>query len=310
MDESNELYNIREQFYTNQHHKVAGYNADQFAPEYQVKVLEFQIRSSIALGKDASPLIDAGKAKYSDNEELFLLLSAWNDLVSFGTDDSTYFQDVNVATFELQAVLTTIYLVKFEKDIDQAITFLTAYISKSNTFKKYHELEPYLILIQLHLAKGNFTAANKLFVKFDEFPESIRDNTIYNVVESWLNSIKGESDNINNSYYFYDELLTKNFNGDDDDIQGKFKVLHVLFVLTFKLQHNPEAQQILDQIDALGLKDGDLIANRISFDYVVNNGGNVDKLVKELESLDDAHPYLIDLKKRNDTFDEIVGKYA
>ena len=126
--DSGELYTIRNQFYTNQHHKVRSYSLNQFSPENQLKALEYQIRSIIALEDDASSVIDDGKARFPGNEGLFQLLSAWNDLKSFGTDDSTYFDDVKTATYELQAVLTTLYVVKLDKDIDQAITFLTSYI--------------------------------------------------------------------------------------------------------------------------------------------------------------------------------------
>ncbi|KAK6458725.1 uncharacterized protein RJT20DRAFT_123783 [Scheffersomyces xylosifermentans] len=306
--DSGELYTIRNQFYTNQHHKVKSYSLNQFSPESQLKVLEYQIRSTIAVEEDASQLIEEGKSKFPGNEDLFQLLSAWDDLKSFGTDDSTYFDDIKTASYELQAVLTTIYLVKLEKDIDQAITFLTNYIDNANTLNKYNEIEPFLILVQLHLIKGNFSAANKIFLSFKNFPDSARDNIIYQVLESWLLAIKGESDNINNSYYFYDELLSTDF---DDDPQGKFKLLNVLFVLTIQLKHYPEAQELLTQIKALNQKpNGDFIANHITFDYLVNDGANVDKLLVELKEAESDHPLLKDLEEKNSVFDEIVAKYS
>ncbi|ABN68163.1 predicted protein [Scheffersomyces stipitis CBS 6054] len=305
--DSGELYTIRNQFYTNQHHKVRSYSLNQFSPENQLKALEYQIRSIIALEDDASSVIDDGKARFPGNEGLFQLLSAWNDLKSFGTDDSTYFDDVKTATYELQAVLTTLYVVKLDKDIDQAITFLTSYIDNTNTLNKYNEIEPFLILIQLHLVKGNFAAANKIFVNFANFPDSSRDNIIYQVMESWIEAIKGESDNINRSYSLYDELLSSDF---DDDPQGKFKLLNVLFVLTIQLKHYPEAQELLLQIKALNQKpNADFIANQITFDYLVNGGANVDGLLNELKSLDITHPLVVDLEEKTTVFNDIVAKY-
>lgn len=303
--DSGELYTIRNQFYTNQHNKVKSYALEQFSQENQLKVLEYQIRSTVALEEDASILIEKGKLQFPDNESLFQLLSAWDDLKSFGTDDSTYFDDIKEAEFELQAILTTIYLVKFEKDISQAIKFLNTYVE---THKNFSELEPYLILIQLNLIQGNFSIANKIFNDFNKFSESIRDSIIYQVLESWILSIKGETDNINNSYYFYDELLSTDF---DDDPQGKFKILNVLLVLTLQLKHYPEAKELIQTINALELtkKNDNYLANQITFDYLENNGDNVEKLIEELKSVNPDHQILIDLEEKNNKFNDIVNKY-
>lgn len=306
--DSGELYTIRNQFYTNQHHKVISYSLGLFSQENQLKVLEFQIRSTIAVQEDASELIENGKLQFPDNEALFQLLSAWDDLKSFGTDDSTYFDDVKDAEFELQAVLTTKYLVKFGKDVDQAIQFLSRYIDTIGS--KFNELEPYLILTQLYLAKGNYTGAFKIFNNFQKFPEYTRDNIIYQVLESWILSIKGETDNINNSYYFYDELLSSDF---DNDPQGKFKILSVLFVLTLQLKHYPEAKELIDSVESLNLDskliNGDFIANQITFDFLDNNGENFEKLLSELKTIEPEHQLVIDLDEKNLKFNEIVEKY-
>lgn len=305
--DSGELYTIRNQFYTNQHDKVKQYTLDQFSPENQLKVLEYQVRSSVATGQDASQLIESGKAQFPDNEPLFQLLSAWDDLKSFGTDDSTFFDDVKEAKFELEAVLTGLYLVKFAKDIDGAIAFLTAYIDNTNALAKYNELEPFLVLVQLHLIQGNFVKANKILQDFSKFPDATRDSIIYQVLESWLLSIKGESDNISNAYYFYDELLSSDF---DDDSQGKFRILNVLFVLTLQLKHIPEALELIVQIKDLAPKpNADFIANQITFDHLTNNGHGVADLLQELKLVDPEHAFLQDLHEKNTKFDEIVNKY-
>lgn len=305
--DSGELYTIRNQFYTSQHHKVVSYSLDLFSPENQLKVLEFQVRSSVALSKDASQLIESGKLSFPDNDELFDVLQAWNDLKTFGTDESTYFDDIQEAEFELQAVLTALYLVKFQKDIDQAIALLVTYTNNSNN--NLHELEPYLILVQLHLIKENFSEANKIYENFKKFPDHARDSIIFQVLESWILSIKGESDNISNAYYFYDELLSADF---EDDPQGKFRILSVLFVLTLQLNHYPEAKELLNQLVALdykGIGNADFIANQITFDYLTNNGDNVGTLLKELYNTEANHQLLVDLKEKNDNFSEIVAKY-
>lgn len=305
--DSGELYTIRNQFYTSQHHKVVSYSLDLFSQENQLKVLEYQVRSSVTLSKDASQLIESGKLIFPDNDNLFHVLQAWNDLKTFGTDESTYFDDIQEAEFELQAVLTALYLVKFQKDIDQAITLLVNYTNKSNN--NLHELEPYLILVQLYLIKENFSEANKIYENFKNFPDYARDSIIYQVLESWILSIKGESDNISNAYYFYDELLSSDF---EEDPQGKFRILNVLFVMTLQLSHYPEAKELLNQIVALDYKgngNADFLANQITFDYLTNNGANVGSLLKELYSTESEHQLLVDLKDKNDKFNEIVAKY-
>lgn len=302
--DSGELYAIRNQFYTNQHNRVKAYNLDSFSREHQLKVLEYQIRSNIALEQDASELIKTGKSLFPESEEFFQLFEAFDDLKQFGTDNSTYFEDVKQAKFELQAVLTAIYLVKFENDIDQAIQFLTQYIDTSaNQF----ELEPFLVLIQLHLVQGQFSKANKLFETLKTLSSNISDNIVYEVIASWIQSIKGESENISNSYYFYEELLSTDF---EDDNQSKFRILNVLFVLTLQLKHYPEAEELLKQIKQLNPKpNADFIANQITYDYLVNNGQNVMTLFKQLQQLDSKHPVLVDLTEKNQLFDEVVAKY-
>lgn len=305
--DSGELYTIRNQFYTSQHHKVVSYSVELFSPENQLKVLEYQVRSSVALAKDASQLIETGKLLFPDNDDLFHVLQAWNDLKTFGTDESTYFDDVQEAEFELQAVLTALYLVKFRKDIEQAITLLVAYTNSSTN--NLHELEPYLILVQLHLVRENFSEANRIFESFRLFPDVTRDGIIYQVLESWILSIKGEADNISNAYYFYDELLSSDF---DEDPQGKFRILSVLFVLTLQLNHYPEARELLNQIVALDYKGqgyADFLANQVTFDYLTNSGSNVGALLKELYATEADHQLLVDLKDKNEKFSELVAKY-
>lgn len=301
--DSGELYTIRNQFFTNQHHKVVNYSLDQFSPENQLKVLEYQVRSQIALGEDASKLIDLGRFKFPQSEENVQLLMAYNDLKLFGVDESPYFQGVTKPKFELQAVLTALYKVKFENDVDGAITLLSGYIdARGNS-----ELEPFLYLVQLYLVKGNFSAANQIFNSFKNFPSSARDNIIYHVLESWILSIKGESDNISNAYYFYDELLSADF---DDDEEGKFRVLSILFVLTLQLQHYPEAQELLNQLKELNVDaDGDFIANQITFDYLTNEGANAQKLFEELKAVDPSHEMVVDNEEKQALFDKIVAKY-
>ncbi|CAI5760099.1 unnamed protein product [Candida verbasci] len=305
--DSGELYTIRNQFHTYQHNKVIQYDLNSFSPDVQLKVLEYQIRSTIALEQDASNLIENGKSLFPDSEELFQLLSAWNDLKDFGTDDSTYFEDIKEGKFELQAILTTLYLIKFEKDIDQAIVFLSSYINSVNTLKKYNELEPFLILIQLYLIKGNLKMAINIFENLKkDFPDSARDSTIYQVFESWILSIKNETDNINNSYYFYDEILASDF-GDDSEPKGKFKILNVLLVLTLQLRHVPEAQELIEQMKSLNVVDDNFIANQITLKNIL--GDDTNDLISQLRKLNPEHDLIKDLDAKELIFDEIATKY-
>lgn len=305
--DSGELFTIRNQFFTSQHHKVICYSLESFSSENQLKVLEYQVRSSVALCKDASELIDKGKLKFPDESAVFDVLQAWNDLQTFGTDESTYFDDISEAGFELQAVLTALYLVKFKKDIPQAVQLLVKYTVNSKA--ELHELEPYLILVQLYLIQEKFTEAFKIYKSFHSLPHHVRDSIIYQVLESWILSIKGESDNISNSYYFYDEMLSGDF---DDDPQGKFRLLNILFVMTIQMKHYPEAKELMNLIQALnyqGNENDDFLANRITYDYLTNHGSDVESLLKQLKEANPEHQLLTDLKEKNDIFDEIVAKH-
>ncbi|EGW31904.1 uncharacterized protein SPAPADRAFT_61007 [Spathaspora passalidarum NRRL Y-27907] len=303
-NDSSELYTIRNQFYSNQHNAVISYSLDQFSSQYQLKVLEFQIRSTVALGQDASELIDHGKVLFPEEEELFQLLSAHNDLQSFGTDSSTYFQDVKQGKFELQTVLTAIYLVKYEQDVNQAVSILNEYINSD----RYNigELEPFLILMNLYLYLGKIDQAAKLFEHLKIFPSFIRDSIIYHTFEAWYLAVKGESDNINNSYYFYDELLNLDY---ENDPIGKQKILTALFALTLQMRHLPEAQELLNQIRQLNVTSGDFIANEICYNYLTGSN-DTRELLQQLYQIEPNHQLLQDFAEKTKVFDEIVGKYT
>lgn len=305
--DSGELYTIRNEFFTNQHQKVIAYPLDLFSPEARLKALEYQIRLSVAISQDALQLIDKGKLLFPDNDSLFHLLQAWNDLKSFGTVELTYFDDVEAAQFELQAVLTALYLAKLHKDIDLAIALLVSYTNRKSNM---YELEPYLVLVQLYLVKGQFGDAYKVYLAFQKFPESARDNIIYHVLESWISIAKGETYNINNAKYFYEELLTLDFEG---DARAKFHILNMLLVTTLQLKHFPEAEQILSQIQALGFAgaaNDDFLANQVTFEYLTKTNPDVAPLLKQLQETNPEHQLVVDWKEKNQKFDDIVAKYA
>ncbi|WPK24778.1 hypothetical protein PUMCH_002069 [Australozyma saopauloensis] len=307
INDSGELFTIRNQFYTGQHQKVTAYNLDQFSAEAQPKVMEFQIRSHVALSEDASQLIDEGRSLFADQGDHFDLLQAWNDLNAFGTEDSTYFDAIEEAEFETQACLTALYFIRVHKGYEQAIEVLSKYIN--SVYINVHELEPYLLLVQLNLINGKYAEANRVFQKFHELPYSARDDIVYHVTESWIMAIKGGFDNVNNSSCFYDEIMANDF---EEDAQGKYHILSVLFALTVQLKRFPEAQDFLEQIDALNFKgdvSGDLLANKITFEYLTKGGENVLPLLKQLAQLNPEHELLADYKEKNEKFDAIVEKY-
>ncbi|GEQ66653.1 hypothetical protein JCM33374_g316 [Metschnikowia sp. JCM 33374] len=306
-DFADDLFSIRKQFYTGQHSKVVEHDYEQFSEETQLKALEFQIRSKVELSQDAKALIAQGVNSFPAHEDVFEALTAWSDLITGGTGNSSYFEGCEEAQFELQAVLTARYLVKYRKDVDSAIAHLVRFTGRAS--ENVLELEPYLLLVQLYLFKENLTEASKVYKKFETFPSSARDDIVYDILESWVNSVRGQSDNINDAHYFYDELLTRGF---DHDTQGKFRILTVLFVFSLQLKHHPEAQEVLDQISAMdynGVGKADLIANQITYEYLTNGGDEVLALLKELVATDPEHPLLADLKEKNDRFDAIVEKY-
>lgn len=304
---SGELYTIRNQFYTGQHQKVAAYDVQLFSQVVRPKVLELQIRSHVALAHDASQLIDGGRTQFADHATLFDLLQAWNDLHALNTGDSTYFEAVNQAEFEAQACLTALYWTKVHGNHEQAISILAGFVS--STAASAHDLEPYLLLVQLHLIHGRFAEASKVFAQLQKFPVSARDDIVYQVAESWISAAKGGFDNINNASCFYDELLAADFDG---EAHGKYHLLGVLFALNVQLKRYPEAQDLLEQIDQLQFKNdtaGDLLANRMTFEYLTKKGENVVGLLRQLAGVNPNHALLADLKDKNAIFDAIVEKY-
>ncbi|OBA23814.1 hypothetical protein METBIDRAFT_36654 [Metschnikowia bicuspidata var. bicuspidata NRRL YB-4993] len=305
--DSGELFTIRNQFYTGQHTKVAAYDWALFSPQAQLKVYEFQVRSALALAHDPAALLGKGRAAFPEHPALLAVLQAWSDVSASGVDDASYFAAVGDAAFEAQAVLAALYLVKYRQDVDGAISLLARFSARGT--ENALELEPHLLLVQLHLHKENFAEASRVYQRFQTLPFDARDDIIYHVMESWINSVKGQADNISNAYYFYDELLSSDF---DDDVQGRFHNLSALFVMTLQLKHFPEAQEILDQVAALdyrGTGAANLVANRITYEYLTNNGANVVALLKELAAADPAHQLLTDFREKNERFDAIVEKY-
>lgn len=307
-NDSGELYTIRNQFYTGQYRKVITYDLNQFSEQVQPVVIGFQARSIIALAEDASDLIEQGRHLFPEKVALFDVLQAWNDLSPFGTDNSDYFDSIEFADFETQACLMTIYLVKVRKDFCQAIKILSEYISSSKIMA--HELEPYLLLVHLHLSTGNLSEAKAAFSSFEKLPFSSRDDIVYHVTESWMKAVIGGSDNVSNALCFYEELLTNDFG---DDAQGKYHVLNVLFALTMQLKHFPEAQDYLEQINALGFQDnttGDFNANKTVYEYLTRQEDMADSLLQELSKVNPEHPLLVDLLEKEARFDAILEKYS
>lgn len=305
--DSGELYNIRNQFFTNQFHAVKDVEIAQLSSESQLKALEFVIRLMVALGEDALELINDARIQFPDDSSFFDLLAAWNDFIALGDESLAYFENLQSALFELQAVLLGHYWTR-KGDTAKAIALITQYIDSSKAYLRYNELEVFLILVQLHFAAGSFTAAALVFAKIAKFPSSARDNILYQLLESWTLSIKGGSENLNNSYFFYDELATQDFT---KDIDARFRILNTLFVLTVQLKHYPEAHEMLKQIEELPVApNADFIANRIAFDYAVNEGENVADLLLELQSVDPNHRFLLDHEEKWTKFDSIVEKYS
>lgn len=307
-EDTGELFTLRNQFFTGQYTLVKDHALEEFSEQTQPKVLEYQIRSSIALGQDASKLIDLLNSKLpeGENQEIYLPLSAWNDMMCFGTDNSTYFESLKEPKNVLQAILTGLYYFHAEHSIDRAIECLNNFVEKSSLIT-FDELEPLLWLAQLYLLKENYLAANKVLLKFDSLQSSTKDVVIYQVLESWMMSLRGKTENLSNSFYFYDEILST---GAEADPFAKTKILSIMFVLYLQMRHFPEAQETLGQIEALCTKpDATLISNKITLDIIVNKGQNVSDLLGQLSKVSPDHPHLKGRAEKNAAFEEIVSKY-
>ncbi|PYD07540.1 hypothetical protein DND47_30720, partial [Pseudomonas syringae pv. syringae] len=58
-----------------------------------------------------------------------------------------------------------------------------------------------------------------------------------------------------------------------------------------------------------GNENDDFLANQVTFDYLTNNGANVESLLQHLEESNPEHQLLADLAEKEAKFDEIVSKY-
>lgn len=305
--DSGELYNVRNQFYTYRYRLVREIDPAAFSAETRLKALEFKIRLMHALGEDALDIIASSRNEYPDDASLFQVLDAWNALAVLGADTLAYFDALAEPQFELEAVLLAHYYARYRGEPATAIEKLTQYIETTKAYTKYNELEVFLTLAQLHLAHGSQNAAFQVFERVKKFPKFATDNILYQILEAWVLAIRGGSDRLKNSYSFFDELLEQDF---DADAEAKFRALNALFVLSIQLKRYPEAQQVLAQIlESPVAATGDSIANRIAFDYTVNNGSGVGELMAELEKVEPTHAMLLDYREKSAKFDAIVEKF-
>ena len=144
------------------------------------------------------------------------------------------------------------------------------------------------MLVQLYLIKGNLTGATKVLQNLNQFPESARDNIVYQVLESWILSVTGDQtiSTIATTFTmrFYRAILIKTF-------RGKFKIFECVVCVDVAVETFPEAQELLEQIKGLGVVDANF-ANQITFDQLQNDGANTAELLSELKRLDASHELL------------------
>ncbi|ODV88255.1 hypothetical protein CANARDRAFT_15495 [[Candida] arabinofermentans NRRL YB-2248] len=309
--DSSELYHLRQQFYSSRYldlikldlkKDIIFNNEDNLYESYK-----YQIRSYISINEFEKGL----ELLRSINDEIpehykidFKGLEYYIGFISQEKGEDLEFEsfineNLNNQFVNLLGGLYYIKLNNFEKSIE--------ILKKSK--KSFENLS---VLIYVNLLNLNLKDTE---LNLKEFNKISQDDFLYTLTQSWFELTKFNN-SLNQSYYYYDEL-TNNLE------TNSIKFLLNLFTSNLKLLRIPESQEVLNKLsefktdnpNQFDLKqwECDFIINKIAFNYLKLEKGSdfeVDNLVNELKTLDSNNDYLLDLKEKNDIFDNIVTKYT
>ncbi|VEU23231.1 DEKNAAC104353 [Brettanomyces naardenensis] len=309
-----ELYTVLQIFYCARYKEMASadlvHELEFNDVTYQFEATNYQIRSDLLLAnyKDALVKINENKkllSGVSDESELKFLKSELESLLHYAAflqnpDDSKAhkFFGRDHLLGGLTSLLAGCYYAKLD-DYETAL-------------KKLHpeeDLENVAFGCYLLLLLSRTTEAEK-YLKKNVNNSSAMDTIGYNQTSSWLELSK-YGDDLNKSYYHYDELSSSSNT-------ESLKCLVCLLTAHLKLLHFPEAQEVLDRIAAFKADhpqsltnwESDLLINQIALKFIQSKNDEADVLLSELKAQNPDDAYLKDLAEKQELFDTVVEKYA
>ncbi|ODV59223.1 coatomer subunit epsilon ASCRUDRAFT_82222 [Ascoidea rubescens DSM 1968] len=294
--DSDELYTIRQKFFSGQFKLVAETSLKSFSGSVAARAEEYILRSRISLG-DVSGVLNYIQAEEQNGRALPAGLEAIRLYALYVRNPSKNDIHLKFEEFisrhtndETTLVLGSIYLVKQYGNYEDALTLLS---------KGENSLECISVIVQIQLLRNRLDLAIK---ELKNSRQISQDSIIYNLSESWANSVSGSDDKLQSSFYFWEEISQSN---------TSVKSLVSLLIINLQMKHFPESKEIIDQIELLNGDDLNFLANEITY-YVINGDNKkVEELIQRLNQLSKGqHPYIIDYKEKDAMFDEIVQKYS
>ncbi|CCH43361.1 Coatomer subunit epsilon-2 [Wickerhamomyces ciferrii] len=284
--DSDELFNLRQQFFTAQYEKVSEINIEEYFDESQTIAREYKLRSLLALNKHSEVLSEVSSGSDEFSKAFTLYTKHLKGDSSIEEEFNQLISESGKSNWIVQ-LLGSFYLVSQEK-FDEAINLLQ---------RHEQQLEAVLLLTQLFIHQNKLESAEKEISIASKYAN---DSIIFNLAEAYLNSIKN-GDSLRGSLYFFEELSHTN---------PSYKALIGQLVLNLQLHQFPEADEVFRQLKELGIVKSDLIANEIAYASITGDNETVVSKRAELEALEPNHPFVTDLKAKNELFDSIVEKYS
>ncbi|OWB85641.1 hypothetical protein B5S33_g4310 [[Candida] boidinii] len=324
--ESNELFTVKQLFYCAKYDELLKLKILQDEILFneainKYKALQYQIRSSINLkdlSKTESLIKESFKSLNTEKEALiqddeisksleleFKFLESYSQFILKNNSKSI---ESLISSYEnIESDLIDLIISKYYSlsgDDLKAVEIL------SNT----NSLENASFLVYINIKNLNFKEATKIINNFSKISQ---DNLIFNLSQSWLDLINIEkskngkiienTNKVQSSYYFYDELTS-------NESTVSIKNLICLLVCNLKLLQLPESEHLIKRIeeeidiDELN-KNKDYLINKINFNCQSQNTIENKNLIENLKIIDPNSSYLSDLNEKNKLFDEIVVKY-
>lgn len=157
------------------------------------------------------------------------------------------------------------------------------------------------LLVQIHLQNNRTDLAIK---EVGAAKRWAQDSLLINLAEAWTNLRVGGSEKYQSAYYVFEELASA------PGAKGKSLVGQAVSELL--LGRVEEAESALNQVLESGDGGSDAVANALVLQYVVGKGlgSRAAELRDLLETTNEEHAMLVDLKEKEALFDTAAGKYS
>lgn len=295
MTESEDLFTIRNDFYSGLFSKVIETDFDLASEVAQGYIL----RSYLSLGQYETVVELASQAPHLKSFEYYAEYLLGDDVVS---EDLESLVENSPSTSTV--ILGALYYIKAQKGYEKALNLLEANLNWSAHDDLNLELGS--LAVQIYLLLGDLTNAVSFLKKFGAL--NINDSVVYSYATSLVSLVQGSESTQLQTFYFFEEITQTN---------RSLKNLVYLLVIHLTLGHFPESLQIVEQVDALSESlDPEnyltFLINKAKLLIISNDTEGAEKLINEkiMTSEDQKHPFIVDLKEKNQLFDEVVLKYS